>query len=277
MKLYYYKDPIGNFGDDLNPWLWSRLAPELFDDYDDDLMFVGIGTLINDWLPYSPRKVVFSSGVGYLEGPLPLIDESWKIYCVRGPLSAQTLGLRDDMAITDGAALVRTINIPKEPKLYSASFMPHHRHCNMINWSLLCKTVRINYINPSTGVDDILRDIQRSKVVIAEAMHAAVVADALRIPWIPVKFYNHVLDFKWQDWCLSVGLKYKPVIPPPILRAKYAFRSARRLQYALLVLVLKWLTLNVPPTLSANSIIESVTGRLQERLEQLKSDYLRRC
>ena len=148
MKLYYYKDNVGNFGDDLNPWLWSRLASDLFDD-DDDLMFIGIGTLINDWLPYSPRKVVFSSGVGYCEGPLPLINESWKIYCVRGPLSAQALELSDDMAITDGAALVRIIDLPKEPKLYPTSFMPHHRYNSRINWSLLCKTVGINYINPA--------------------------------------------------------------------------------------------------------------------------------
>ncbi len=27
MKLYYYKDVIGNFGDDLNSWLWDALIP----------------------------------------------------------------------------------------------------------------------------------------------------------------------------------------------------------------------------------------------------------
>ena len=35
MKLHYHrnKDGISNFGDDLNPWLWSRLlAHELDDD-----------------------------------------------------------------------------------------------------------------------------------------------------------------------------------------------------------------------------------------------------
>ena len=32
MKLYYYKAPLGNFGDDLNPWLWPRLLPDIFDD-----------------------------------------------------------------------------------------------------------------------------------------------------------------------------------------------------------------------------------------------------
>jgi hypothetical protein len=25
MKLYYYKDVVGNFGDDLNSWLWDTL------------------------------------------------------------------------------------------------------------------------------------------------------------------------------------------------------------------------------------------------------------
>jgi hypothetical protein len=34
MKLYYYQDSKGvkNFGDDLNPWLWSKLIPDVLDD-----------------------------------------------------------------------------------------------------------------------------------------------------------------------------------------------------------------------------------------------------
>ncbi len=41
MRLYYFKDPRGNFGDDLNPWLWKQLWPELQQGEDDEL-FVGM-------------------------------------------------------------------------------------------------------------------------------------------------------------------------------------------------------------------------------------------
>ena len=55
MKLYYYKSPKGNFGDDLNPWLWNRLRPELFSE-NSDILFVGIGTLINHRLPKDIKR-----------------------------------------------------------------------------------------------------------------------------------------------------------------------------------------------------------------------------
>ncbi len=56
----------------------------------------------------------------------------------------------------------------------------------------------------------------RSKFVIAEAMHGAIVADALRIPWVPVKAYSHILDFKWQDWAESLALNYQPETLPEV-------------------------------------------------------------
>ena len=100
MKLYYYQDAAGNFGDDLNPWLWYGMAPELFDQ-DDSSLLVGIGTLINNKVPAQPRKLVFGSGVGY--NGAPQVDANWKFYCVRGPLSAHTLGLDPSLALTDPA------------------------------------------------------------------------------------------------------------------------------------------------------------------------------
>jgi hypothetical protein len=61
MRLHYYKDPHGNFGDDLNPWLWSKLIPDLLDD-DGRTLFVGIGTILRREIPRGPGKVVFGSG-----------------------------------------------------------------------------------------------------------------------------------------------------------------------------------------------------------------------
>ena len=64
MQLYYFKDRHGNFGDDLNPWLWGQLLPEVLRGPSDEL-FVGIGTLLNHRLPAAPIKHVFGSGHGY--------------------------------------------------------------------------------------------------------------------------------------------------------------------------------------------------------------------
>ena len=50
--------------------------------------------------------------------------------------------------------------------------------------------------------------------MITEALHGAIVADALRVPWMPVSSYHTILPFKWEDWCRSVGLAYAPSSVP---------------------------------------------------------------
>lgn len=270
MKLYYYKDKIGNFGDDLNPWLWNRLLPGFFDD-DEQTIFIGIGTLLNSLLPREKNKVVFSSGVGYKDLP-PSVDDSWKIYCVRGPLSAARLGIDKSLAITDGAALLRTIVFPDCEKRHAVSFVPHHSS-HRPKWSGVCRKLGINYIDPSGSVDTVLSEIRKSTLVIAESMHGAIVADIFRVPWIPVKFHRHILDFKWQDWCQSLGLRYQPVTLPTFLEREYTNKYYIRCKYTLVSLGIKWISQRTRPILSSEDILNSATERLQEKLEQLRKDY----
>ncbi len=265
MKLYYYQDPVGNFGDDLNPWLWSRLVPELLDD-DAETLFVGIGSILNEKMPKSPFKVVFGAGVGY--GRAPTIDQSWKIYCVRGPLSTAALELPDDLAITDPAVLVRTLRKPTRAQDSAVSFIPHHETCirgsvDVIDFQAVCDTAGVTYIDPSEGVESVLNRLQSSHLVIAEAMHGAIVADALRIPWIPVQIYNHVVEFKWWDWCKSLGLEYMPVV--------YSYDSQGDRNSSLASFIHS-VARKGCPTLSRDAAIDAATSRLEEQLQQLRLD-----
>lgn len=271
MKLYYYKDKIGNFGDDLNVWLWDRLLPGFFDN-DDRIIFVGIGTLLNSLMPRTPYRVVFSSGVGYKDLPSP-VDASWKIYCVRGPLSASKLGISKNLAITDGAALLRTIDFPELPKKYKITFIPHHLS-HLSNWEKFCKITGINYINPSESVDLVLTQIRESQLVIAEAMHGAIVADTFRVPWIPARLHNHILNFKWQDWCLSLGLQYRPATLPRFLILDHPNAYYVRLKYMLISFYLRRIAQRFAPNLSETKILDSATSQLQDKLEQFKKDYV---
>ena len=214
MKLYYCKYPNGrqNFGDALNPWLWKHLLPEMLDD-DPSSVFVGIGTLINDALPRrtseAKLRVIFSSGVGYGK-TAPAIDNSYQIYCLRGPISAQTLGVNSNLAVTDGALLLRKlIDCSPLKKKYKFSYMPHYDFAGD-GWEGVCDRLGFGYISPAWEIEDIFTRIRQTEVLICEAMHGAIVADTLRVPWIPVKTHPSILSFKWQDWCASMKLEYQP-------------------------------------------------------------------
>lgn len=221
MKLFYYQFPaqrypkgLSNFGDDLNPWLWQRLIPEYLND-DPRQVFVGIGTLLNRGLSKrfasTPHLIVFSSGLGY-GGGLPAVTPAWRVYCVRGPLTAQALGLPDRKIATDGGALVRQVFQPAQRKRFRYSFMPHVEHADLGGrvWNKICDRIGFHYIDPRWPVETVLTAIGETEVLLTEAMHGAIAADAFGIPWIPIRTSSRVLTFKWEDWCGSLGMAYEP-------------------------------------------------------------------
>lgn len=205
MKLFYY--PGNNFGDKLNPMIWNALLPEVMDD-DESTVFVGIGTLINSAVPPLPRKVVFGSGAGY-NSPA-VIDDTWDFYCVRGPLSAETLGLDKRLAITDPALLLAEIVTEPAVSTGDVCFMPHHISLDHADWAPVCAKAGVTYLDPRADMHELIARIRGAKLIITEAMHGAIVADAFRVPWVPVQCYEHILEFKWQDWCQSMALPYRP-------------------------------------------------------------------
>lgn len=216
MRLVYYKDGFGNFGDDLNPLIWYSLFPTLFDNSSDNGVILGIGTLINDRAPQNVKVHVLGSGVGY--HGRARVNDDWNFEFVRGPRSAQALSLAPDKAICDPSVLVSRIFRPLPRKLHSKNitFMPHHASSRFANWREVCLALGIENLDPSDDVCETIHRIRNSRYLITEAMHGAIVADAVRVPWVPVVAYSHILPFKWQDWCESVGLQYNPVLIPEL-------------------------------------------------------------
>ena len=91
MKLHYCKTPLGNFGDDLNTWLWPTLLGDSFFNSDEDSLFLGVGTILNKKIPKEPEKIVLGTGTGYQRPPK--VDGKFSIYSVRGPLTARALNI----------------------------------------------------------------------------------------------------------------------------------------------------------------------------------------
>ena len=275
LKLFYFRsaDGLANFGDDLNEWVWSRLLGDLVAE-DADTLFTGIGTILNDRVPRAPRTVVFGSGVGF-GGGLPRVDASWTFYCVRGPLSAQALGLPPALAITDPALLVSGL-LPDESTapVHRFSYMPHYRNASD-QWAAICRSLGFGYIDPRHDRETVLAGIRRTRVLIAEAMHGAIVADSLGIPWISVRTAGAgTMEFKWRDWCGSLGLQHKPqsvvpiyasARPRPLLHVKSAIAAAQLFR----------ISRTVAPQLSAESVRAERFEQLHERLALLKFDLQR--
>lgn len=281
MKLFYCEVPHGNFGDDLNTYLWPRLLPGAFDGtvkfwpqepkafsrFDPgDTLFVGIGSLILDRMPPDVRKVVF--GAGTIEGKVPQLDKQWVFHCVRGPLTANALGLPHKLAIADPAILVRLLPPAAEKPIHRVSFMPHYTQAQSGMWQSICRLTGIHFIDPRWPPRTVLHDIAASDVLISEALHGAIVADALRVPWVAVSSRHHIQSFKWRDWCSSIGERYEPVNIPALWtpRPGLAGKAVSRMKMMQGAMVLTGLAHRV--RLSEYDVINRLTVRLTEKLEE---------
>jgi hypothetical protein len=226
-RLHYYKDEYGNFGDDLNPWLWSRLLPGMLVP-NAPVALVGIGTLINtETLPAGPKLIV-GSGCGY--GTVPALSDDTDVLFVRGPRTARALGLPESKAITDPAYLVSEFT-PKVPRRrHKAVYIPHHVSAYRADWRRVATAAGLTYVDPSGGWQAVVDTIRSADRVVTSAMHGAILADAFRVPWVRVQEYSHINDFKWSDWADSVDVTVRSHSLPPLtdLSHRSFFRMSTR-------------------------------------------------
>ncbi len=297
MKLYYHKGK--NFGDQLNPLIFDHFLPNVFNESDDEL-FVGIGSLIGLVSRFPNRKTVFSSGLADGDastyGPVPDDLSSFEFVCVRGPLTAKRLGLNADLAITDGAILLAAMQLPLERSHEVISFMPHAGSEKFYDHQKMAEELGWQIISPMEEPKQVLEKMMRSKFIVTEAMHGAIVADTLRIPWIPYVGFSTVNHFKWQDWCMSMDLEYKPILLKPYFSKEYTARliseRIRRIGRGMLnwsspILLamaeigmkfrwysnrrkLKGVSLSGKVTLSHDSIFHDRLNRMLEKVEWVK-------
>lgn len=231
MRIHFLDHVQGNFGDELNRWLWHRFLTDVRNDPQDDVLFVGIGTILDQNLPPARVTIVFGTGVGYGSPPPGISTDSarWRIYGVRGPLTARALKFDARFAMTDPAILLAALQEYRGAARSGVIFIPHWKSVRYGNWQGICQTLGIEFVDPCGDSKIIVKRIASAEKVIAESMHAAIIADAFRVPWIPVALSREVSPFKWVDWASSVNVPYLPVCLPASNRVEH-IRNA----------VLKW-------------------------------------
>lgn len=210
MKLTYFQCKIPNFGDDLNAYVWHRLMGEDFFDEDESELFVGIGSIIYDNYPKEATKIVVGSGYGGYTGAPDVHDGSWEFAFVRGPRTADVLNIPRENVVTDGAVLLRAIDPPKPRNTGRPIFIPHFQSLDRGNWKETCRLAGIPFVDPSDTVENVVGAIRGASVVITESMHGAIVADALRTPWVAVTPIAKEHRFKWHDWAESLDIRLRP-------------------------------------------------------------------
>lgn len=224
MRCLYWDKSI-NLGDTANQWLWRRLRPDLFAS-DAGGYLAGIGTLLfhqaffREVRNTRDRIVVFGTGYRKSDPKLqvPMDPDRLDIRFVRGPLTARALQIDPEQyAITDAAYCLLLDPIIDElrclPRLYDITVIPHTSSKKRVFWSWLTRMPGVNVLlpNDARGVEYMLSVIAQSRLVVAEAMHGAIFADMLRVPWVRFSKLSAFGDddalsqFKWLDWLLTIG------------------------------------------------------------------------
>lgn len=247
--FFYYKPKIKNFGDHLNEYIYKNLF------FDSQLKsnVIGIGSILTkEFLTENEIEgkncFVLGSGTRSIRD-IPRFDiEKGSFF--RGPLTNMVATLDTNNFISDGAYVLRQIDKYKKlehtQKQYPISIIPYFRSLNGANWSKISKEFDLNFIDPTipNGIDFFMEEVAKSKLIISEAMHGAIMADIFRIPWVRLEFLSSIFEslevstFKWKDWQYSIKLLHTHSIKADIYQSFVAQSKNFRLKNT-------WVKLNV--------------------------------
>jgi len=285
MKIYAYRAPKGNLGDDLNHWLWPRVLRSDF--LKQSGVFMGIGSVIHPdhfkRLPPEPPLYIFGAGCRSPRNPLDQINRDYKIGMVRGPLSAQAMGLAMDKVGLDAAYAIQFTPEYERwqtlPKKHAVTLIPYFRSESLVYYTLIRK-LKDWHVMPSSqygSIHDALRTIASSQFVLTESLHGAILADAFRVPWMRVWYYlerpedRATGQFKWRDWQKSLDIPHIPTLHLPLepLRGVSGWKSTvlkpwRTLRY--------WQHLNIEKSfaLSPDTQWREATQKLNDQLKAIQ-------
>ena len=299
MLLYRWRGEARNFGDELNTLLWPRLLPDLLDDNPDALL-LGIGSVLDARHDNAVTKVVAGAGYGGYAQPATL-DASWVIHWVRGPRTARRLRLSPACGLGDPAMLLPLAGLGgaddgRRTDGRCVGFMPHFESLAHGAWAEAATLAGVELIDPRGDPIAILAAIANCRVLVSEAMHGVIVADALRVPWVALLPLAPIHRPKWQDWAevLELRIKFQPGCASSLTEWLHASRlSARHRGRRVLQLTEPWLrgvarrrfvaqaaralcdAAAAPPQLSSSTALDRSRSRMLERLEALRRDPLR--
>lgn len=226
MDVFYFKVDGGNFGDDMNSWFWDVLFPDLRT-LSPETTILGIGSIL--WqgnFQRFPKILVLGSGMRY--GSSSSLPEHVDIGWVRGPRTGKVLQLPADKVITDAACMLSTL--PEFSGVAATGetlLIPHVGTTKLgLDWAKVAADAGATYLSPAGESKEVIRRIAGAKLVLTESLHGAIVADAFRVPWIPVSISPTFTPYKWYDWTDSMELDEVAFAPSlRLMKGLYGVRN----------------------------------------------------
>lgn len=197
-------DAVPNFGDMLNKYIWAKYFGK-FIDRDDGILMFGIGTVLGEDTGDAVSVIVCGSGCGYSRRIREIDSKLFKFFFVRGKMTEKILGLPEGTAITDPGILTPEC-FPPAPRGERVVFVPHWESASNPLWRIACERAGVDYVDPLGDINEIMKALSSARLVIAEAMHGAIVADSYRTPWKAVTTSERINRFKWTDWAGSLDM-----------------------------------------------------------------------
>lgn len=224
----FWWDGHANFGDDLTPWLLPRYGVLPILRPPGSARFAGAGSILG-FLPTQFEGVIWGSGL--MEGekhPLP----GSHVLAVRGPLTAELIGVRHPVVFGDPGILVaRHMARPRER--WAVGIVPHGHHRQ--NPTLLGLARRggglVHVVNVHQAAERAVREIASCGAVLTTSLHGLITADAFGIPavWTTLDPALNGGDFKFRDYETVVTpgrTRFAPIDEESSLDS--VIRSARR-------------------------------------------------
>lgn len=199
----FWWDGHPNFGDDLTPWLLPRygLVPQYREPRAAGL--VGVGSLL-EFLPPEFSGAIWGSGL-MRDGRHPLPKAS--VLAVRGPLTAERIGVQSEPAYGDPGLLVAR-HQARPMGDGRIAIVPHGHHRPHEGLAALVQaageSARVVNVHQSAG--GAVREIAAARVVITTSLHGLITADSYGIPavWTTLDPPLDGGDFKFRDYEAAV-------------------------------------------------------------------------
>ncbi|UWF77886.1 MULTISPECIES: polysaccharide pyruvyl transferase family protein [Microbacterium] len=209
----FWWDGHPNFGDDLTPWLLPRYGIVPLYREPRTARLVGVGSLL-EFLPGGYSGAIWGSGLmGDVRHPLPHAT----VLAVRGPLTAERIGLSSAPAYGDPGLLVGRL-LPRPPGDGRIAVVPHGHHRAHPGLAALVAAAGdgARVVNVHQRAAPAVREIAASRGVVTTSLHGLVTADAYGIPavWTTLDPPLGGGDFKFRDYeaALTPGrTRYRPL------------------------------------------------------------------